>query len=111
MNGSLWHKTAGASISREALDQYELSNVGPRPMRVDHFTSAASHDLLRDDVPEQDLGQGGDVLQQAGQGIARDLGEGLVSWGKYGERSQVVDGLLCQSGSCDGGDQGGEPRV
>ena len=28
--GSLWHKTAGASITRE-----EFSNVGPRPMRVD----------------------------------------------------------------------------
>ena len=33
--GSLWHKTAGASITREALDQWERSNVGAGPMRVD----------------------------------------------------------------------------
>ena len=33
--GSLWHKTAGASNIREAIDQLELSNVGARPMRVD----------------------------------------------------------------------------
>ena len=28
-------KTAGASITREALDQWERSNVGAGPMRVD----------------------------------------------------------------------------
>ena len=33
--GSLWHKTAGASITREVLDQWERSNLGAGPMRED----------------------------------------------------------------------------
>ena len=42
---SLWHKIAGASISREALDQWERSNVGPRPMRVDQSGEWPSPDI------------------------------------------------------------------
>ena len=37
--GSLWHKTAGASISREAFDQWEPSLDIPRPKRVDQSAS------------------------------------------------------------------------
>ena len=40
--GSLWHKTAGASVSREALVQWERSNVGARPMRVDQAVLSLS---------------------------------------------------------------------
>ena len=42
--GSLWDKTAGASITREALDQWERSNVGARPMRVDQSVVGCGYD-------------------------------------------------------------------
>ena len=67
--------------------------------------------LAGHDVSEKDLGEGGDVTQQAVQGVLGDLGEGVVGWSEDSERSEVGDGLLGEPGGGDGSHQGGELGV
>ena len=62
-------------------------------------------------MPEEDLGEGGHISQQAVQGLLGDLGESVISWSEDCERSEVGDGLLSQSGGRHRGHQGGELGV
>ena len=62
-------------------------------------------------MSEEDLSEGGHVSKEASQGVAGDLGEGVVGGSEDSERSQVTDGLLCQPCGLDCSHQGGEPGV
>ena len=62
-------------------------------------------------MSEEDLSEGGHVSKEASQGVAGDLGEGVVGGSEDSERSEVADGLLGKPGSLDCSHEGGEPGV
>ena len=62
-------------------------------------------------MSEEDLSEGGNVSKEASQGVAGDLGEGVVGGSEDSERSEVADGLLCEPCGLDCSHEGREPGV